>query len=155
MKPDKSFSAKEILAFLLGAALLLFGATMILGVLIQWFDHSSTSSFGTDLTVFILLGLLPAEGALLLIRRTFRASRRRRDGAFESALFRLAASKQNKITAVEVAESMSLPIADARSLLDRYCEKGIARLEISDSGVKVYWFWELVSEEEKKTAELI
>jgi hypothetical protein len=122
---------------------------------VEWFDHTSRNSLGTDLTVFILLGIIPCGGGVLLLRRTVRNARRRRHEGLEGAILRLASGMKNKLTAAEVAAHMNLPITDARRLLDRFCEKGIARLEISDSGVKVYWFWELVSDEEKNSAELI
>jgi hypothetical protein len=155
MKPSNSLVAKEVIGLLLAAFLILFGVVMITGTLVQWFDHTSKYSLGTDLTVFLLLGLLPAGGGALLFTRTIRRSRQRRYEAFESTIYKLAAGMQNRLTAGDIAAHTELPIAEARRLLDRFCVKGVARLEVSESGVKVYWFWELVSDEEKLHAETI
>jgi hypothetical protein len=154
-KSEKRSAARETFPIVPGTLLLLFGLTMITGTLIEWFDHTSKHALATDLTIFILLGALPFVGGVIICRRVILAVRRRRFERYETEILTLAKKMDRRLTAAEVAAHTELPLAEAHRLLDHYCVKGIAKLEISDSGVKVYWFWELISEEEKRHAETV
>jgi hypothetical protein len=154
MKQHDGINAKEASVLVLGALLIVFGVVIIAGALMEWFDHTSKNSLGTDITALVLFGIAPAAIGFVLCLHMILSTRRRRFVAYENVILAMAAQRNQRVTAAEVAVETQLLLAEAQRVLDHYCEKGTAQIEISKTGVKVYWFWELISDEEKK-AELI
>jgi hypothetical protein len=99
------------------------------------------------LAAFALTVLLPAAGAVLLLR-AHAAERSRvtgrkaqlRQQAVESEILRLAGEHAGKLTAVEVATAFAMTPDGAKEALDALVLRGQADLEVTDAGILVYSF---------------
>jgi hypothetical protein len=130
-------------AFALGA-LSLF---MLTGYLRSDIDGSAPAA----MAAFALVVLLPGVGALLLARSHF--AEHGREGArkeelrlqtIESEVLKLAVARGGKLAAVEVATQLALSPEQATEALDRLALRGQAEYEVTDAGVIVYAFRDIL-----------
>ena len=127
----------------LGIALLAIAAFMGLG-----FARSDASlAAPATLGALLIAVVLPAVAGLALLTGRLEwgaGSRSRREelraNTIEAEILRMATQQQGKLTAVEVATALALPVEQAKAALDALVSREVAELEITDAGVIVYAF---------------
>ena len=136
-----------------GIALLLLALVMLLGFFRSDADAGSIATLGA---LFVGVGL-PALGGLALLRRLLRRQRRSgdrterlRQQTLEAEILRLAGRHEGKLTAVEVASDLGVRVEEAKRVLDELMVRGQADIEVTDSGVLVYRFYDIEHLGEKK-----
>ncbi len=134
-------------------------ALLALFMLAGFLNSDTTASAGARLLALGITVVLPAAGAVLLVRSHFaeksrltgrRAELRRQ--ATESELLRLAQGRGGKLMAIEAAMSLHLSEDSARETLDAMVGAGRAELEVTDEGNLVYTFPTLKALSDKSTA---
>lgn len=132
---------------LLGAAGLgILGLFMFVGFL------NSGAALGAPATLgaLALTVGLPATGAALLARSHF-VERSRLDGrkaqlrrqTVDAEILRLAGELDGRLTAVEIATRLALTPEAAKEALDELSVRGHADIQVTDSGVLVYDFYDV------------
>ena len=58
----------------------------------------------------------------------------------ESEVLRLAATRAGKLTLIEVVTELAVPSDEASEILDSFMTRGLAELQVTDSGALVYDF---------------
>jgi dsDNA-specific endonuclease/ATPase MutS2 len=134
-------------------------ALLALFMLAGFLNSDTDVSAGARLLAFAITVVLPAAGALLLVRGHYREKSRlsgRRAllarHATESELLRLAQGRGGKLMAVEAALALHLAEDVARETLDTMVSEGRAELEVTDGGNLVYSFPTLTQLSDKRTA---
>lgn len=114
---------------------------------------------GATLAALFLTVLLPAVGAVLLLRGEARERSRvsghkaaLRQNSLESELLRLATRSDGKLLALEAGMALHLSEPAVREVLDRMVAEGRAELEVTDGGHLVYAFPVLKQLADKRTA---
>jgi hypothetical protein len=134
-----------------GAGLLVLALFMLLG----FFNAGPMSAAVATLTFLIVVVLPAGAGAALLrshIREKGHFSRQReqlRLQTYESEILQLAQRKGGKLTVVEVAAETGLDAPTADAALQSLALQGIADIEVTDSGVLVYAFYDIQKLPEK------
>jgi hypothetical protein len=140
---------------MLGAGLLALSLFMLVGFL------RADANVGAPATIAALLltVALPAAGGIALLTRRFWRSARLatrkevlRQQTLESEILRLAAQRDGRLTAVEVATEFALPPERAKELLDSLMVRELADIQVTESGVLVYKFHDVLHLEEKSRA---
>lgn len=138
-----------------GGALLAVAAFMFLGFM------TSGGSFGAAATIvaFLITVALPAITGGLLIRSSFvapRALTERQESlrleTIEAEILRLAQRSGGRLTTVEVAGELGIPAATAEKVLHELMAREVADVAVSDSGLVVYTFPEIMVLAEKEQA---
>ena len=138
-----------------GIGLIALGLFMLLGF--------AKSNPGADpavrlltLTIAVLLPLL--SGAALVVSH-FRKQHRLqtgRDGlarmSLEAEVLKLAHEKEGKLTAVEAMSELAVDKLTADRLLGSLAGQGLAEVELTESGVMVFAFYEVAHLNEKASA---
>jgi hypothetical protein len=134
-------------------------ALLSLFMLAGFLNSDTAVSAGARLATLGITVVLPAAGALLLVRghlaQKSRLSGRRaelRRHATESEILRLAQGRGGKLMAVEAAMAIHLSEEAAREVLDAMVTGGRAELEVTDGGNLVYSFPTLAQLGDKPTA---
>jgi uncharacterized membrane protein len=131
---------------LLGIVLLALSLFMLVG-----FGRSG-ADIGSPATIAALLitVVLPAAGGVALLtsplRRGGRLSARKellRQQTLDAEILRLAAQRDGRLTAVEVATEFAIPPETAKELLDAFTIRDVADIQVTDSGVIVYAFHDI------------
>jgi hypothetical protein len=140
---------------ILGAGLLALSLFMLVGFL------RSDANVGAPATIAALLitVALPGIGGIALLGRRFGRARRLttrkellRQQTLEAEILRLAAQRQGRLTAVEVATEFALPPEKAKELLDSFMVRELADIQVTESGVLVYAFHDALHLHEKPHA---
>jgi hypothetical protein len=140
---------------ILGAGLLALSLFMLMGFL------RSDANVGAPATIAALLitVVLPAVAGIALLGRRFGRARRLttrkemlRQQTLEAEILRLAAQRQGRLTAVEVATEFALPPEKAKELLDSFMVRELADIQVTESGVLVYAFHDALHMHEKPHA---
>lgn len=138
-----------------GGALLLVSLFMVMGFLGADVDPSAPA---TVVALLIAAGL-PAAGGAWLLARHFGAGRRieeRREGlrrdTLEAEVLRMAGQHEGRLTVVEVAGELAVPTTTAEELLKELMARDLADIEITESGVLVYAFHDVMHLAEKGDA---
>lgn len=92
------------------------------------------------------LGLLLA---LFKIRSIIKKKNRRKK------TYELITQQKGKITAFELANTLNIPIKKASKILEKMCNSGTGKIEITDQGNLVYCFNGVISDEEKNSAKAL
>ncbi|HET9439889.1 MAG TPA: hypothetical protein VFO52_06945 [Longimicrobiales bacterium] len=135
------------------AALYLLAGLMLLG-----FFNSGLALTGPAVVALLLVVVLPAGIAtrLLLKQPSAKAVQQRqqdlRMNTIESEILRIARLHQGKLTLVEIVSDLAISTDEAKAAADSLVHKEIADLEITDSGVLVYTFYDLRHLHEKSSA---
>lgn len=106
----------------------------------------------------ICAGIIPGLLAILLTIRLVRIRRlekSERDVFFQDRILELAATSGGRLTTVELATQLDISTADATRWLEYFMGKGLAKLQVSESGVLVYHFDQIISPDEKNQAETV
>lgn len=138
-----------------GALLLVLSLFMLMG-----FARSSASlaSFSTWLALLITVGL-PAGGGAALITSHFRHGKRfgrrrelLRQQTLEAEILRLAAQRNGRLTLVEIVTEMAVPAELAQQALEALSIREVADVAVTDSGVLVYTFHDILHIDQKSGA---
>lgn len=106
----------------------------------------------------ICAGLIPGILSVLLVVRLIRLNRREKeelDVLIQDRILEFAVASGGKITAVELATHLDITTSHAQSRLEHFVSLGLARLQVSESGVLVYHFDQIISRDEKNRAETV
>lgn len=138
-----------------GVALAVVALFMLSGYLTADMARSSPDAIAAAVLV---IGL-PAFGSVMLLGSHFRQGRHLRSRkdhlrqqTVESEILKLAGSKGGRLTAVEVATHMALSPEGATEALDRLALRGQADYQVTDAGVIVYSFYDIVNQDGKDSA---
>lgn len=119
---------------------------------LEWRDPA------TFIGLLLVVGL-PLFGAAILARSHRDAQRSRgdrtirlRNQTIESELLKLAAQRGGRLTAVEVAMHLALTPEAATAALDRLALRGQAEYAVTDAGVIVYSFHDIIHLDGKHSA---
>jgi hypothetical protein len=133
---------KKLLAAAGLAGIALF---MLLGFL-----NADVGGGAAPVVALLLVVGLPAVGAALLVRSHFSEGSRRsgrrdllRQQTIDAEILRLAGERGGRLTAVEVATELALPMEGAKSALDGLLLRNHADLEMTDEGLTVYSFYDV------------
>jgi hypothetical protein len=107
-------------------------------------DHETSVLVG----LLVFFGLTGASG-LVLIKKGWRGNREKQ----ERMVLELAASKNGRITPVEIAMETSLTATESQIILDALCHQGIAETQVTENGAIVYAFTGLISASDRETAQ--
>ena len=121
-----------------GTVLLLIALFMLIGFLKAKPDVGAAALFVTVLVAIVA----PAAAGAYLWWTTFA----------EAELLRLAQSRGGKLTVVEAVAELAFDAATVEETLNAMAAAGVADVEVSDSGVLVYAFYDVQHLEEKATA---
>ena len=124
----------------LAACLGAFGLLILVGVLVGLLEHTSRYTALTDVSLGLLLGVLPIVWGLWLWRRVRRRVADRRTEGLENTVLRLAVQHHGVLTAMDVVVNSSLSVDHAKSILDQLNLKGLNDIHVSDSGIMTYTF---------------
>ncbi|GBC62943.1 hypothetical protein DENIS_3927 [Desulfonema ishimotonii] len=99
-------------------------------------------------------GMLAAVVAVIFGARKYlaRKAARDRDKNLNADILRLARDKGGKLTVVEVMMALRLDADPAKNALDAFVHQGVAQIEVSESGVLVYAFYDIRHLDEKSSA---
>lgn len=127
-------------------------------VMLLGFFRADVSGLTAAFALLISVGLPgAASGALLYShyrrKSLLRGSKNRlRLQSLEAEILRLAATKEGKLTLVEIITETSVDAERAQAALDALHLRDLAEIEVSDSGMLVYAFPETEAVHEKHTA---
>lgn len=131
---------------LLGVGLLALSLFMLLGFLRSGVDVGAPAT----IAALLIAVALPAAGGIALLtaplRRRGRLATRKevlREQTVEAEILRLAAQREGRLTAVEVATEFALPPEKAKELLEALMVRDLADIQVTDSGVVVYIFHDI------------
>lgn len=132
---------KKLLAAASLAGIALF---MLLGFL-----NADVSGAAAVVALLLVVGL-PAVGAGLLVRAHYQERSRLtgrkallRRHTLDAEILRLAGERGGRLTALEVATELGVPMEGAKEALDGLLLREHADLEITDAGLTVYTFYEV------------
>lgn len=150
VKPSNNRVAKEILLMAAGVVLSLFGFVMMAGSLAS---EETNLAEGSEMTLFIMLGIIPFLFGACLCFLSIRRGKKRRADEMENKVLQLAAQSGGSLTAAELAMHTNLSVQQAKTILEAFTDQKVAYLTLSDNGTYVYKFEGLISREEKEAAE--
>ncbi len=133
-----------------GCGLFCLALFMLLGF------FKATPQVGTTVTMLTLLLTvgLPAVGGAALVYSHVKQRREQRDTlsgrkallrqrTLEAELLKLAERKGGKLTVVEVVSETAVDAESAKEALESLAVQGFAQVELTDSGVIVYAFYDI------------
>jgi hypothetical protein len=137
-----------------GGGLIALALFMLLG-----FFNAGPMSTAVAVLTFCIAVVLPAASGGALLRSHFRQkgsfTRQReqlRLQTYESEILLLAQRKGGKLTVVEVAAETGLDAPTADAALQSLAQQGVADIEVTDSGVLVYAFYDIQKLSEKDSS---
>ena len=164
---QKSYSLQKFLIWAAIVPLGIFAVFIIAAALSDiltgnYVIHDDPASGKTTLGILIGMGLcaglLPAVFTVMLVRRLIQINRlekRQTDVAFQDGLLELAKRLGGKLTVLEVSTELNLSVSESNEALNRFVSMGLARLQVSESGVLVFHFDQFISGDEKNRAETV
>ena len=136
-----------MLKSILGGILIAFGAFILLGVSVNLFEAALEIA---DIVGAIVFGIAPIAGGGLMIRSRVKAKRqalraKERDAyvRHEKEIIRLAQSHEGRISIPEIVAETSLSTDEADAVMREMTTKGYVDMQVTDSGVIVYEFYEI------------
>jgi len=128
---------------------------MVLGFLAGDTDPSAPA---TIVAILISVGIPGATGAWLVARH-FGAGRqisarkeRLKQDTLEAEVLRMAGRNKGRLTAIEVAGELAVPTTTAEEVLNELMARELADIEITESGLLVYAFRDVMLLSEKDRA---
>jgi hypothetical protein len=154
MNPSLSKSSfPPALSYIAAVLLLVWGVFLMLGGLINMFpDDAPPKILPSDIFMMLTLGVAPSVLGVALWLRASRQKRAAAEEALEREILRLAAQSHSKLTATDVAVRIVITVKQAEEALQSMVIKGLAQIQISESGAVVYHFYTLLSHDEKQGA---
>ena len=138
-----------------GVALIALSLFMLLG----FFRSEADTGAPATIAALVITVALPALGGIALLTKRFRrggrlAERREalRQQTYESEILRLAAQRQGRLTAVELVTEFAITPEKANELLESLMVRQLADVEVTDSGVVVYVFHDVMNLADKSRA---
>ncbi len=126
-------------------------AAMALFMTIGFLAGDQDLTAPATLAAVLMVVVLPAIGSAVLVRSHLASGRndnerttRMRHQTIESELLKLAAEKGGRLTAVELAMHLAITPESATEALDRLALRGQAEYEVTDAGVIVYSFHDII-----------
>jgi len=115
------------------------GLGALVGLIVSLFASSLVPPL---LAGLIIGGLGGGAGALTLwaSRGLGERGAAKRQEALEQGVLAMAALQRGGVTTLEVAQNLSITLAEADALLSQMAAKGRAQVEVSDAGLLQYWF---------------
>jgi len=140
---------------IVGSLLIVISLFMLLGFM----GAELEVGFAAEALTFALLVLLPGLGGAALIYSHFHRGKKLaqrqeklRRQTLEAELLRLAAAHGGKLTVAEVVLETSLDSETAEEALSDLHRRGLAQIELTESGNIVYAFHGVANLSEKETA---
>ena len=137
-----------MLKSIIAGILIAFGALMLLGVSV---NLSESALEAADIIGAIVFGIGPIAGGGLMIRGRVKAKQqalhaKERDAyvRHEKEIIRLAQSRGGRISIPEIVAETSLSSDEADAVMRKMTTKGYVDMQVTDSGVIVYEFYEIV-----------
>lgn len=162
-----SYKIKKILIWLALVPLVIFAVFFIAAALsdiltgnyvVQEEAGSGKTTLGILIGLGLCAGVLPAVFAVLLIQKLVKITRLEKqlnDTALQDNVLELAKRLGGKLTVLETTTELNMSLTDANNVLNQFVSFGLARLQVSESGVLVYYFDQIISNEEKNRAESV
>ena len=137
----------------IGGVLIFLGAFMLLGFAVNLSEKSFAIDIG-DIVAFILLSAAPIIVGSVIVRSHFTGKRRLIE-AEQKALYeqrereiiRLAQQKRGRLSIPEIAVATSMNTEEADKMMREMAAKGYVDMQVTDSGVIVYEFYEIAHRE--------
>jgi hypothetical protein len=143
------FSLANALRFLFGALSAVIGLFFLVsGMMIMLKEE-----IRTGLTVALLFGVFPLIIGSWFLSWAFREARQNDENKLEKIIIALAVMQGGKITPTEVALQSDYSIEEAEVELDSLYAKGLFDIQLSEEGVTVYHYREMLSTEGKNNAQ--
>ncbi len=127
------------------------GLLVIAGFMTIGFFGASFTEITAAVAIAVIIGVvLPGIGGIALIRAYFKQKERlsgRRESlgqqTLSSEILKFARQKSGKLTAVEVMSEFAIDQDAAQKALEEFHSRGIAEIELTESGVLVYSFYDI------------
>ncbi len=143
------FSLANVLRFLFGAISALVGLFFLVsGGMIMLKEE-----IRTGLTVALLFGIFPLTVGSWFLSWALREAKQNSGRSLDNTVIALAIAQGGKITPTEVALQSDCSIEEARIELDLLYAKGLFDLQLSEEGVTVYRYKEMLTIEGKNNAQ--
>lgn len=166
VKPE----SKKVLKFFIVSSIIFLSmvAALFTGALISDFVtgnyvlQEDPASGKTTLSVLVGLGIctgiIPVVFIIVLVRQLLKIKRLEKqqdDRWFQDRILELAKKLGGKLTVLETTTELNLSVDEANLALNQFVSLGLARLQVSESGVLVYYFDQMIGLDEKNRAENI
>jgi len=137
---DTAMTVSERLSVVFAVIVSLFGFVMLVGVLIGAIEGTSKYSRFTDVTLTILLGIVPLVGGVHLYRRVRGTVARRQNDERESAVLQVVRQHEGVVSPVDVAADCGMSLEQAEETLNQLHLRGFAEMDVTDTGIVIYRF---------------
>jgi len=137
---ETAMTVSERLSVVFAVLIGLFGFVMLAGVLIQALEGTSKYSRFTDVTLTILLGVVPLVGGVLLYRRVRGFVVRRQTAERESAVLQVVRQHEGVVSPVDVAADCGMSLEEAEEILKGLQLRGFAEMDVTDTGIIIFRF---------------
>ena len=139
----------------IGICLIILALFMLLG----YFNADLNAGVGVKILTLFITVVLPSMGGVYLIysqymdKEKFISNRNDlRKKTLEAEILKLAEKKDGKLTVVEVMSELAVSNETAKELLESMAIQSLADVEVTESGVIVYSFYEVKHLNEKQNA---
>jgi len=133
-------TVSERLSVVFAVVLSLFGFVLLVGVLIGALEGTSKYSRFTDVTLSILLGVVPLIGGVVLYRRVRGAVLRRQAEERESAILQVVRQHEGVVSPLDIAADCGMSLEEAEESLKALHLRGFAEMDVTDTGTVIYRF---------------
>jgi hypothetical protein len=144
---------KFILLQTLYVFMIVFGLFLGFGGTLNYLDNKDTLL--KWIVGEIILGILPIFFGVLLLTKIRKKIKSLDKDDLENKIFQLASKSCARLTIADVSMNTNLTTAESKKILDEFCLNGFAEILVSDSGVIVYYFKNIINEQEKMSSEKI
>lgn len=138
----------------IGGILLFIGLFLLAGFILNAAEESFAVGIG-DIAAALLLGVAPAVGGGLLIRSHIKGKQRvlldkknALQAKRETEIFRLAQQKGGRLSIPDIVAGTALSTIEADRIMREMTEKGYVNMQVTDSGVIIYEFYEIAHRNE-------
>lgn len=135
-----------------GSVLIFIGLFMLMGFLVS----TKESSFAADVMMMLLFVLAPIAGGLFMLRSHFtsqqkvlKEQKKALQSAREKEVILLARAKGGTLTIPEIIAESSLNSDEAEEVMKELIVKRYADMKMTDTGVIVYEFYEIIKQREE------
>ncbi|TAH17828.1 MAG: hypothetical protein EAZ08_12855 [Cytophagales bacterium] len=146
---DLFFSFTNVLRFLFGISSAALGLFFIAsGTMVMLKEELSTG-----LLISLLFGVFPLSIGSWFLFWTFKEAQNNREKSLAKKVIGIAIAQGGKVTPVEVALLSDCAIDEAKKELDLLYGQGLFDLQLSQEGITVYHYKEMLSTESKNNAQ--
>ena len=137
---------------IIGGILIAFGAFLSLGFVINATQKGINAG---DIAAILMLGIAPIAGGGMLIRSHFKRKRnvlldqkKALQAKQETEIFHLAQQKGGRLSIPDIVAGTSLSTIEAEQIMRTMAEKGYVSIQVTDSGIIIYEFYEIAHRNE-------